>query len=265
MTFFGTTASAAGIVVPKDYITKIGDDEFRKHPIGAGPYRFVSNKPGLEVELEAFPGYWRRVPAVKTLIMKSVPEATTRAVMVKTGEADIAFALDGSVAEAIQKGPHTSVVATKHASIFWIEFPKQWDPKSPWHDQRLRLAVNLALNRELINKAACLGFCPPAGVIVPRVMEYALQVEPPPYDLTKAKTITRGSGLSKRVRCRRFRRDSRISDRRRGGGQRPEGSGDQRPIDRDGARIVSGRVEGQETAGHFHDGGRQLRQRGQPR
>jgi peptide/nickel transport system substrate-binding protein len=194
MTFFGTTASAAGIVVPKDYITKIGDDEFRKHPIGAGPYRFVSNKPGLEVELEAFPGYWRRMPAVKTLIMKSVPEATTRAVMVKTGEADIAYALDGSVAEAIQKGPHTSVVATKHASIFWIEFPKQWDPKSPWHDQRLRLAVNFALNRELINKAACLGFCPPAGVIVPRVMEYALQVEPGAYDPKKARQLLAEAG-----------------------------------------------------------------------
>ncbi len=194
MTFFGTTASAAGIVVPKDYLAKVGDDGFRKHPVGAGPYRFVSNKPGLEVELEAFPGYWRRVPAVKTLIMKSVPEATTRAVMVKTGEADIAFALDGSVAEAIQKGPHTSVVATKHASIFWIEFPKQWDPKSPWHDQRLRLAVNLALDRELINKAACLGFCPPAGVIVPRVMEYALQVEPLPHDLAKAKRLLAEAG-----------------------------------------------------------------------
>ncbi len=194
MTFFGTTASAAGIVVPKDYITKIGDDEFRKHPIGAGPYRFVSNKPGLEVELDAFPTYWRRVPAVKSLIMKSVPEATTRAVMVKTGEADIAYALDGSVAEAIQKGPHTSVVATKHASIFWIEFPKQWDPKSPWHDQRLRLAVNLALNRELINKAACLGFCPPAGVIVPRVMEYALQVEPGAYDIKKARQLLAEAG-----------------------------------------------------------------------
>ncbi|MSP03137.1 MAG: ABC transporter substrate-binding protein [Acetobacteraceae bacterium] len=194
MTFFGTTASAAGIVVPKGYITKVGDDGFRKHPIGAGPYRFVSHTPGIEVELEAFPGYWRRVPAVKTLVMKSVPEATTRAVMVKTGEADIAFALDGSVAEALQRGPGTKVVATKHASIFWIEFPKQWDPASPWHDIRLRRAVNFALQREAINQAACLGFCPPAGVIVPRVMEYALQAQPGAYDLKMAKQLIAEAG-----------------------------------------------------------------------
>jgi len=81
--------------VPKKYLTQVGEDAFKKHPIGAGPYRFVSQKPGLEVELEANTGYWRRVPNVKTLILKSVPEATTRAVMVKTGEADIGYVLDG--------------------------------------------------------------------------------------------------------------------------------------------------------------------------
>ena len=179
MTFYGTTASAAGIIVPKNYLAQVGDDGFRKHPIGAGPYKFVSHKPGLEVELEAFPAYWRRVPNVKTLIMKSVPEATTRAVMVKTGEADISLVLDGPEAEEIQRDPRLQVVSSKHASIFWVEFTEQWDAKSPWHDKRLRLAANLALDRKRINEAACLGFCPPAGVIVPRVMDFALQVEPP--------------------------------------------------------------------------------------
>src|SRR3989454_958380 len=100
MTFYGTTATAAGIVVPKKYLTEVGDDAFKKHPIGAGPYRFVSHKPGVEVVLEAYPGYWRRVPNVKTLVMKSVPESTTRAVMLKSGEADIGYVLDGPDADA---------------------------------------------------------------------------------------------------------------------------------------------------------------------
>jgi peptide/nickel transport system substrate-binding protein len=194
MTFFGTTATAAGIVVPKKYLTQVGDDGFKKHPIGAGPYKFVSHKPGIEVVLEAFPGYWRRVPNVKTLIMKSVPEATTRAVMLKSGEADISFVLDGPEAESLRRDPRFQVVASKHASIFWVEFTEQWDPKSPWHDKRLRLAVNYALNREQINQAACLGFCPPAGVIVPRVMDFALQVEPLPYDLPRAKQLLAEAG-----------------------------------------------------------------------
>jgi peptide/nickel transport system substrate-binding protein len=193
MTFYGTTASAAGIVVPKKYLTQVGDDGFKKHPIGAGPYKFVSHNPGIEVVLEADPRYWRRVPNVKTLVLKSVPEATTRAVMVKTGEADIGVALDGPDAEGLQR-EGIPIVASKHASIFWIEFTQQWDPKSPWHDQRLRLAVNYALDRKRINEAACLGFCPPAGVIVPRVMNFALQVEPLPYDPEKAKRLLAEAG-----------------------------------------------------------------------
>jgi peptide/nickel transport system substrate-binding protein len=194
MTYYGSTASAAGIVVPRKYLGQVGDDGFRKHPIGAGPYKFVSHQAGVEVVLEAFPGYWRRVPGVKTLVMRSVPEATTRAVMLKNGEADIAFVLDGDDAADIKRDPRFQVIPSKHASIFWIEFAEQWDPKSPWHDKRLRLAVNHALNRQRINEAACLGFCPPAGVIVPRVMDFALQVEPPAFDLARAKQLLAEAG-----------------------------------------------------------------------
>src|SRR5215468_10470505 len=195
MTFYGTTASAAGIVMPKRYLEAVGDDGFKKHPIGAGPYKFVRATPGIEVVLEANPSYWRRVPNVKTLVMRSIPEATTRALMVKTGEADIGYVLDGPDAEDLKGVPGVQVVASKHASIFWIEFAKQWDAKSPWHDRRVRLAANYALNRKEINEAACLGFCPPAGVIVPRVMEFALQTEPMPYDVSKAKQLLAEAGF----------------------------------------------------------------------
>jgi len=194
MTYYGTTATAAGLVVPRKYVTQVGDDGFRKHPIGAGPYKFVGHQPGVEVVLEAFPGYWRTVPNVKTLVMRSVPEATTRAVMLKSGEADISYVLDGDDAADIRRDSRFQVVASKHASIFWIEFAEQWDAKSPWHDQRLRQAVNHALNRQKINEAACLGFCPPAGVIVPRVMDFALQVEPPSYDVARAKKLLAEAG-----------------------------------------------------------------------
>jgi peptide/nickel transport system substrate-binding protein len=103
-------------------------------------------------------------------------------------------ALDGPDAETIKRDPRLQIVASKHASITWLEFADQWDPKSPWHDRRLRLAVNHALNRQAINEAACLGYCPPAGVIIPRVMDYALQVEPPAYDPKKARQLLAEAG-----------------------------------------------------------------------
>jgi peptide/nickel transport system substrate-binding protein len=85
MTFYGTTATAAGWVVPKKYLEQVGDDGFKKHPVGLGPFKFVSHTPGVEVVLEAYEGYWRKMPSVKRIVMKGVPEATTRLAMLKRG------------------------------------------------------------------------------------------------------------------------------------------------------------------------------------
>jgi peptide/nickel transport system substrate-binding protein len=194
MTFYGTTATAAGIVVPKKYLQQVGDDGFKKHPIGLGPYKFVSHTPGVELVLDANPKYWRKVPNIQRIVMKGIPEGTTRLAMLKKGEADFAVALDGAVAVEVQRDPRLTLVDTRHASINWLQFPEQFDPKSPWHDQRVRLAANYALDRQAINEAACLGFCPPTAVIIPRVMDFALQTEPLPYDPKKAKQLLAEAG-----------------------------------------------------------------------
>src|SRR4030095_11602758 len=194
MTYYGTTATAAGLVVPKKYVTQVGDEGFRKHPIGAGPYKFAGHTPGVEVVLEAYAGYWRHAPYVKRLVMKSVPEGTTRAAMLKTGEADIAYALDGPDAENVKRDPRLQIVASRHASINWIEFPEQWDPKSPWADRRVRLAVQHAIDQAAISEAACLGYCPPTGSTIPLMMDFALPVEPVPYNPEKARQLLAEAG-----------------------------------------------------------------------
>jgi peptide/nickel transport system substrate-binding protein len=75
-----------------------------------------------------------------------------------------------------------------------MEFPEQWNPKSPWADKRVRLAANYAIDRQAINEAACLGFCPPTSIIIPRVMDFAMQTEPLPYDPKKAKALLAEAG-----------------------------------------------------------------------
>jgi peptide/nickel transport system substrate-binding protein len=194
MTFYGTTATAAGLVVPKKYLEQVGEDGFKQHPVGLGPYKFVSNTPGVELVLEANETYWRKVPYVKRLVMKGVPEVTTRLAMLKKGEADIVFALDGPVAEEVKRDPKLTLVDTRHPSINWIEFPEQWDPKSPWADRRVRLAVQYAIDQAAISEAACLGYCPPTGSIIPRAMEFALPVEPLPYNPEKARQLLAEAG-----------------------------------------------------------------------
>ena len=84
LTFY-SSASGAGWVVPRKYVETVGDDGFRKAPIGAGPYKFVSFTPGIELVLEAFEGYWRKTPAIKRLVMKSIPDETTRLAALKRG------------------------------------------------------------------------------------------------------------------------------------------------------------------------------------
>ena len=94
MTFYGTPATGAGWIVPKTYVEKVGDDAFKQHPIGAGPYKFVSQEPGIGAICEANDKYWRKVPAVKRLVFTGVPEETTRVAMLKRQEADITFGLE---------------------------------------------------------------------------------------------------------------------------------------------------------------------------
>jgi peptide/nickel transport system substrate-binding protein len=78
MTFYATPASGAAWIVPKKYTERVGEDGFKKAPVGAGPYRFVSFNPGVELVLEAYDGFWRKAPAVKRLVFKSVPDESTR-------------------------------------------------------------------------------------------------------------------------------------------------------------------------------------------
>ena len=73
MATFATPATGAAWIVPKAYIEKVGADGFKQHPVGAGPYQFVSQDPGVGLILEANERYWRKVPQVKRLVLKSIP------------------------------------------------------------------------------------------------------------------------------------------------------------------------------------------------
>ena len=81
LTYYGTLASGAAWIVPKQYIEQVGDEAFKQRPVGLGPYKFVRQTPGIDIVLEANETYWRKVPHVKRLVFKSVPEPTTRMAM----------------------------------------------------------------------------------------------------------------------------------------------------------------------------------------
>ncbi|HWM79930.1 MAG TPA: ABC transporter substrate-binding protein [Methylomirabilota bacterium] len=194
ITFYGTTATSAGWVVPKKYVEKVGEDGFKKAPVGAGPYRVVSVTPGIEMVLEAFEGYWRKVPRVKRLVFRSLPDETTRAAALKHGDVDIAYFLNGPIAEDVRRTPGLKLMAVRSNAIFFLDFRDQWEAASPWRDPRVRLAASLAIDRTALNQAEQLGYAGLTGNIVPRSMEYALPIDPDPYDPARAKRLLAEAG-----------------------------------------------------------------------
>jgi peptide/nickel transport system substrate-binding protein len=144
--------------------------------------------------MEAFEGYWRKVPHVKRLVFKSVPEATTRLAMLKKGEVDVAYLLDAPLAEEVKRDPTLKLAFSGGIGIFFLDFFDQWDPKSPWHDKRVRLAASYAIDRQALSESETLGASKPTGNIVPPTFEFALPIEPYPYDPGKAKQFLAEAG-----------------------------------------------------------------------
>jgi peptide/nickel transport system substrate-binding protein len=195
LTFYATPATGAAWIVPKKYVERVGDEGFKKAPVGAGPYRLLSFTPGVEMVLEAHEGYWRRSPSIKRLVFRVVPDEATRLAMLKRGEVDIAYSLRGPLAEEVRRTPGLKLAPTLTSATFWIDFTaEQWDGKSPWHDRRVRQAASLALDRQAINQAETLGFSKVASSPIPAGYEFAWPAPPIPYDPERAKKLLAEAG-----------------------------------------------------------------------
>ena len=195
LAFYGTLATGAGWIVPKKYIERVGDAGFKAAPIGAGPYKFVSFTPGVDVTFEAYEKYWRKVPNVKRLVIKMVPEETTRLAMLKRQEADVTFYVNGALAEELRNTPGLTLKPTPIPSTFFVVFTEQWDPKSPWADRRVRLAANLAINRQAINQAETLGYSYITGSIIPHRFDFAWPAPKYAHDPVRAKQLLAEAGF----------------------------------------------------------------------
>ena len=194
MTYYGTPATGAGWIVPRKYLEKVGDDGFKRAPIGAGPYKFVSFNPGVELVLEANEQYWRKTPAVKTLVFRAVPDSSTRLAMLKRGEADVAYTFRGVLAEEIRRTPGLTLKAVSANVTEWLYFAEQWDPRSPWADRRVRLAANLAIDRQTLNEAETLGLSRLTASIIPHGFDFAWSPPLYEYDPTRPTRLLAEAG-----------------------------------------------------------------------
>jgi peptide/nickel transport system substrate-binding protein len=193
MTFY-TAASGAGWIVPKKHVEKVGDEAFKKAPVGAGPYKFVSFTPGVELVMEAFEGYWRKIPSVKRLVFKVISDESTRLAALKRGEVDVVYSIRGELAEELQRTPGLTLKPTVIQAPQWVSMLDQWDPKSPWHDRRVRLAANLAVDRKTINQAITLGHSKLTHSIIPSTFDFYWAPPAYPFDVAQAKKLLAEAG-----------------------------------------------------------------------
>ena len=186
-----------GMIQPKNHTERVGNAEFAKNPVGSGPYKWVGQRKGDFMELEAVDDHWRDgVPRFKTLIFRIIPEESTRIAALKAGEVDV---ISVSRERAPQlKADGLSIFSKEGASVLGLYFHEQWRDNSVWKDINVRKAFNLAINREELCEFIFAGECSPASVypwpdVAPGIDP---SLKPLPFDPQEAKRLLDASNYN---------------------------------------------------------------------
>ena len=162
MEMYSGGVSGIGWVIPMHYYPKVGRDGFKAKPIGAGPYKFVSQQAGVQMVFEAWEDYWRKTPATKTIVVKGIRDTAARLAGLQTGELDLAFGMTGKLLPRIMADKNLRWVPN-FTSVWYLMFPGYNEPESPFHDKRVRQAVSLAINRHFLSQQESQGIGPVWG------------------------------------------------------------------------------------------------------
>lgn len=156
-------------IVPKA-IVENDEGAFIKNPIGSGPYKFVEWKQGDSATLEAFDDYWRGAPETKNLIMKVIPEAAQRTIALETGEVDLSYDILPNDLGRIEENSDLTLYEAPSLTAFYISMNMN---KKPFDDIRVREAINIAIDRQLLIDTVAYGSGEAAdSIIAPAVFGY---------------------------------------------------------------------------------------------
>jgi peptide/nickel transport system substrate-binding protein len=162
MTLYNGGVSGIGWVVPKHYYEQAGSDGFKTKPIGAGPYKLVSQEAGTQMVFEAWDEYWRRTPSTKTIVVKGIRDPASRLAGLQTGELDLAYGMTGKLLTRVMSDKNLRW-DKNFTGPWFLLFPGYNEADSPFHDKRVREAVSLALNRPFLAKQETQGIGTPTG------------------------------------------------------------------------------------------------------
>ena len=141
-------ASWGSWIVPMNYIESVGGDAaFGLAAIGTGPCNFVSIGPDNELVLETYAGNWGELPPVRQLIFRVIPEASTRVTALLNGEVQIITNIPPDQVPTLESADNATLKQIPLANMHVLRY----NTNHPiLHDQKLRQAMNLAIDRQLL-------------------------------------------------------------------------------------------------------------------
>ncbi|RYF02043.1 MAG: glutathione ABC transporter substrate-binding protein GsiB [Comamonadaceae bacterium] len=191
--FINSLAHASAAVISPAALQKWGNKDIAFHPVGTGPFEFVEWKQTDSIVGKKFAGYWKKgYPKVDQISWKPVLENNTRAAMLQTGEADFAFPLPYEQAANLKKVDKLEVMTTPSIIVRFLSLNVQ---QKPFDNPKVREAIALAINKDALAKVAFGGYAIPAEGIVPQGIQYAVKMDPVPYDVKKARELLKEAGL----------------------------------------------------------------------
>jgi peptide/nickel transport system substrate-binding protein len=183
----------AGIVSPAAIAR--GLDDVMVNPSGTGAFRLASPDDWTrdsQMVLEANPDYWGGAPKVEQLIIKVIPESSTRLQQVETGEIDVAWALTPEDVERTRENPDLVVVEDAGLNTNWINLNVTLEPLT---SKEVRQALNYAVNKEEISEGLYNGNMVTAGGALPPVdWAYNPDLKSYPYDPDQARELLAAAG-----------------------------------------------------------------------
>jgi peptide/nickel transport system substrate-binding protein len=182
------------MIISKAYYDRVGEDKFVKQPSGTGPYKLANYVPGEYVDIERFEDYWGPKPPVREARFYFVPEDSTRVAKLKAGEVDLIASVPYTSVRDLEKNPDMKLVknAPGHPTPM-IQFGTK-NPKMPWYDRRVRMAMALAIDYDSIIKNVLFGIPQRYAVIAPYELGYDPAVKPYAYDPKRARALLAEAG-----------------------------------------------------------------------
>jgi peptide/nickel transport system substrate-binding protein len=138
-----------GQIVPKKYLESVGSETFNQKPVGTGPVRFVSWTKDDKVVLDANADYWGGKPDFDRLIVRALPEMSSRVSALLKGEVDIATQLPPDQGERVKGNASTVVAGALYGGLYVLAVNSK---VKPLDNPLVKQALSLAIDRELIIK-----------------------------------------------------------------------------------------------------------------